>query len=413
MDAPTCRDEADPGALGVEQAQARILQSLTPLAVHERVALRQAYGRVLGEPVHARLDVPRERNSAMDGYALRHADLDGGRATLTVAGTSRAGDPYRGPLPAGASVRIMTGAVVPDGADTVVMQEEVTRDGESLRVNRMPSRGEFVRRPGDDVEAGALLLDAGKRLGPAEVGLLASQGMTEVAVVRRVQVAFFSTGDELVGAGTALGPGQIHDSNRYTLYGLLLEQGVQPLDLGVVGDTPEALEAAFEQARSADVVVSTGGVSVGDADFVKSVAQRHGALQFWKIAVRPGRPLTFGRVGDAHFFGLPGNPVSVAVTFALFVAPALDKLSGTSPPRPLRLRVPTLSTLSKAPGRRDYQRGVLEERDGQLAVRTTGAQGSHVLSSMSEANCYVVLGESSTGAEIGTTVEVIPFANTL
>jgi molybdopterin molybdotransferase len=412
MNDPSCRSEYDTQALSVEQARERILDDLRPVSGEQRTSLRQALGRVLAADVHARIDVPPQKNSAMDGYAVRHEDLSATTA-LRVIGTSWAGKPYPQTVGAGEAVRIMTGAVMPQGADTVVIQEEVQIDGDNIDVHATPEKGEFVRRPGDDVAQGAVVLRAGKRLGAAEIGLLASQGYVDVSVRRRVRAAFFSTGDELVGVGKTLTSGQIYDSNRYTLYGLLHEQGVETIDLGVVTDNREALSAAFTQASGdSDVIITTGGVSVGDADFVKSVLQEQGSVNFWKIAIRPGRPLTFGWVRGSCFFGLPGNPVSVAVTFAQFVAPALVKLSGARIGKALQLQVPTLSRLTKAPGRRDFQRGILVERDGILAVQTTGMQGSHVLSGMSDANCYIVLPEQCSEVNPGDVVDVLPFSAT-
>ncbi len=408
----SCRSEYDAEALGVEQARARVLEGVTPVTGTQQLPLRSALGRVLASDVVARINVPPQRNSAMDGFALRHADVQTA-AALRVVGTSWAGRPFTQPVGPGEAVRIMTGAVMPDGTDTVVMQEEVDLHGASIRLQRAPRAGEFVRRPGDDVARGAVVLHGGKRLGAAELGLLASQGYAEVSVRRRVRVAFFSTGDELTGIGNALASGQIYDSNRYTLYGLLHEHQVEPIDLGVVKDNEAALRTAFTQAAArADAIVTTGGVSVGDADFVKRVLLEQGSVGFWKIAMRPGRPLTFGRIGASCFFGLPGNPVSVAVTFAQFVAPALARMSGTDAGRPLHLQVPSLSRLTKAPGRRDFQRGILVEQDGRLAVQTTGLQGSHVLSGMSQANCYVVLPESCTEVNAGDMVTVMPFTAT-
>jgi len=411
MNDPTCRDESDPNALSVDQARARIFAAVAAVAGQQRLTLRLAHGRILAADVHARLSVPHESNAAMDGYALRHADVAGELRPLQVIGTALAGKPFTGKVGAAQAVRIMTGAVLPEGADTVVMQEETQREGDTVRPLAPPRRGEFVRRPGDDVQRGALLLRAGTRLRAAELGLLATQGIVEVTVHRRPRVAFFSTGDELVPLGSELGNGRIYDSNRYLLYGLLQEIGVEPLDMGAVGDEEAALAAALEQASAAaDAVITSGGVSVGEADLVHRALRRHGSVELWKIAMRPGRPLTYGKVGDAHFFGLPGNPVSVAVTFALLVGPALRKLAGSTPGNPLRLSAITVSKLTKAPGRRDFQRGILCERDGRLLVESTGGQGSHVLSSMTRANCYIVLGEASTGVEAGAQVEVIPFA---
>lgn len=409
MNDPSCRSEFDAQALSVEQARERILDSVRSVSGTQRLPLRQALGRVLSQDVEARINVPPQMNSAMDGYAVRHADL-ATADTLRVVDTSWAGKPCDRSVGAGEAVRIMTGAVMPQGADTIVIQEEALVDGDTIRVQASPQKGEFVRYPGDDVALGAVVLRAGKRLGAAEIGLLASQGYAEVSVRRAVRGAFFSTGDELVGVGNALASGQIYDSNRYTLFGLLHESGVEAIDLGVVRDDEAALSSAFLQASEvADLIITTGGVSVGDADFVKRVLQEHGQVNFWKIAMRPGRPLTFGTVRDSYFFGLPGNPVSVAVTFAQFVAPALAKLSGATVRTPLELRVPTLSRLTKARGRRDFQRGVLVEHEGKLAVRTTGMQGSHVLSGMSDANCYIVLPEQCSEVNPGDIVAVQPF----
>jgi len=412
MNKSSGRSEYDTQALSVEQARESILENLQSVSGEQRLALRQALGRVLARDVSARIDVPPQINSAMDGYAVRHADLSESN-TLRIIGTSWAGRPCAQRVEAGDAVRIMTGAVMPAGADTVVIQEEVNLDGQTIEVHASPQKGEFVRHPGDDVAQGAIVLRAGKRLHAAEIGLLASQGYAEVTVRRRVRAAFFSTGDELIGVGNALASGQIYDSNRYTLFGLLHEQGVEAIDLGVVADNEEALTTAFLRASDvADIIITTGGVSVGDADFVKSVLREHGAVDFWKIAMRPGRPLTFGRVHDSCFFGLPGNPVSVAVTFSQFVVPALAKLSGTDAGKSLELQVPTLSRLTKAQGRRDFQRGILVEQDGKLAVHTTGMQGSHVLSGMSEANCYIVLPEQCTEVNPGDIVSVLPFSVT-
>jgi molybdopterin molybdotransferase len=412
MNDPSCRSEYDTQALSVEQARERILDGLRPVPGEQRLALRQALGRVLAGDVRARIDVPPQTNSAMDGYALRHEDVTAGN-TLTVIGTSWAGKPCPQTVGAGEAVRIMTGAVMPEGADTVVIQEETQVDGKNIVVQTIPQKGEFVRRPGDDVAKGAVVLREGKRLGAAEIGLLASQGYVDVNVRRRVRAAFFSTGDELVGVGKPLTSGQIYDSNRYTLFGLLHEHGVETIDLGVVADNRDALSEAFTQASdNSDIIITTGGVSVGDADFVKSVLREQGSVNFWKIAMRPGRPLTFGRVRDSCFFGLPGNPVSVAVTFSQFVAPALAKLSGARIGKALQLQVPTLSRLTKAPGRRDFQRGILIECDGILSVQTTGMQGSHVLSGMSEANCYIVLPEQCSEVNPGDVVDVLPFSAT-
>ena len=418
---PSCMDDFDPSSLLVEQALERIHALAAPVSGVERVAIREALGRVLAEPVHSPIDVPAHDNSAMDGYAVRAADAgrasggpgDGG-ARLRVAGTSWAGRPFAGEVGPGECVRIMTGAVMPRGADAVVIQENVRleADGAAVRFEQRPRAGDNVREAGEDVPRGAAVLDAGQRIGPAELGVLASLGTVEASVRRRVRAAFFSTGDELRSLGEPLSDGCVYDSNRYTLLAMLRAVGAEVLDLGVVRDTREEVERAFrEAAEAADAIITSGGVSVGEADFVKETLERTGAVDFWKIAMKPGRPLAFGRVGGALFFGLPGNPVSVMVTFYQFVQPALRRMMGEPAAPPLRFRVKCASRLRKRPGRVEFQRGVLGyDETGGLAVRSTGGQGSGILSSMHEANCFIVLPLESDGVAPGSEVDVEPFA---
>ncbi|HHB12390.1 MAG TPA: molybdopterin molybdenumtransferase MoeA [Chromatiales bacterium] len=408
-----CSDDYDPNSLPADEARRRILETVAPVTGREHLPIRTALGRVLAEPVTARIDVPGHDNSAMDGYALNSRELaGGGTVTLQVVGTSWAGKPYAGNIGPGQCVRIFTGAVMPPEADTVVIQEQVRRDGEAVHFDAAGQRpGQNVRRAGEDIRAGQRVLAPGRRLTPADLGLLASVGVAEVTVHRRPRVAFFSTGDELRGVVEPLAPGQIYDSNRYTLYGMLTRLGVDLLDMGVVPDRPEAIRAAFaEAAEAADVVMTSGGVSVGEADYVKETLDALGEVRFWKVAIKPGRPLAFGRVGGAWFFGLPGNPVSVMVTFYLFAQPALRRMMGETPTEPLHIRVPCTTALKKRPGRMEFQRGVLErDPQGRWSVRKTGPQGSGILSSMSEANCLIVLPLESAGVEPGAEVEVIPF----
>ncbi len=406
----SCADDYDPNSMPVDKARAFIHRFLDPVTATLRVPIRTALGRVLAEDVVSPVNVPAHRNSAMDGWALRAADLaPQGETTLEEVGASFAGRPFAGAIGPGQCVRIMTGGVVPEGADAVVMQERVRADGRRIAIPAGQRAGQNVREAGEDLGKGAVALARGRIVRPAELGLVASLGIGEVAVFRPLRVAFFSTGDELKSVGSLLGEGEIYDSNRYTLHGMLTRLGCEVLDMGVVRDDPALLEAAFRTAgASADVVITSGGVSVGEADFVKSMLERLGEVVFWKIAMKPGRPLAYGRIGAAHFFGLPGNPVSVMVTFYQFVRDALLTLMGADPVAPVPTFPATLAArVKKAPGRTEFQRGVLVRGgDGEWTVRPTGDQGSGILKSMSEANCFIVLGESVGNVEPGARVEV-------
>ncbi|MDB5811276.1 MAG: molybdopterin molybdenumtransferase MoeA [Betaproteobacteria bacterium] len=408
--AASCADDYDPNSMPVGKAREFIARFLTPVAVVERVNIRAGLGRVLAEDIVSPLDVPSHDNSAMDGYAVRFADLKAdGEVTLTVAGTAFAGVPFNGNVQSGACVRIMTGAVVPEGADTIVMQEHVKAADKKVTIGGGHRKNQNLRRAGEDLKTGQVALKRGTLLRPAEIGLVASLGVGEISVYRKLRVAFFSTGDELVSIGKPLGAGQIYDSNRYTIHGMLTQLGCEVIDMGVVRDDPKLLEQAFyDAARCADVVITSGGVSVGEADFVKELLERMGEVVFWKIAMKPGRPLAYGRIAGAHFFGLPGNPVSVMVTFYQFVRDALLKLAGRDPVPVLpTFTVPCTSTLKKAPGRTEFQRGVLsQDAGGKWSVRVTGEQGSGILSSMTEANCFIILPTDQGNVSPGTVVEV-------
>lgn len=407
-----CSDPLDLHAMPVEQARRDILQAVTPIDCPRKVALRSALGGVLAEDVLSGIDVPSTDNSAMDGFAVTAHDLpDNGTQTLRVIGTARAGVPFTGTLNAGEAVRIMTGAVIPDGCEAVVMQEQAECEGEQLRIGSGHRRGQNIRRAGEDLAKGQVALARGHRMQPADLGLLASLGSVEVRIQRPLRVAFFSTGDELRSVGEPLQSGQIYDSNRYTLFGMLSRLGVEILDMGVVADQPAAIRAAFLQAAAhADAVITSGGVSVGEADYVKQVLDDVGAIDFWKIAMKPGRPLAFGRIGTSAFFGLPGNPVAVMVTFYQFVLPALRHMSGETPVAQPQFRIACETALKKRAGRTEFQRGILErDAHGQWRVRKTGAQGSGVLSSMSSANCFIVLPPESTAVNPGDLVLVEPF----
>jgi molybdopterin molybdotransferase len=406
----SCADDYDPNSMPVGKAREVIARFLSPVTATERLNVRAALGRVLAEDVVSPFNVPAHDNSAMDGYAVRFADLKtGGEVILKVAGSSFAGVPYQDAMKAGECVRIMTGGVVPVGADTIVMQEHVKAEQDRVTIGAGHKKGQHLRRAGEDLATGQVALKRGIALRPADIGLISSLGIGEVTVYRKLRVAFFSTGDELVSIGTQPKEGQIFDSNRYTLHGMLTRLGCEVLDMGVVRDDPALLEKAFRDAASAaDVVITSGGVSVGEADFVKVLLDKLGEVVFWKIAMKPGRPLAYGKIGHAHFFGLPGNPVSVMVTFYQFVRDALLRLSGLDPvPLIPTFKVPCISSLKKAPGRTEFQRGVLErDSHGTWSVRVTGEQGSGILRSMSEANCFIILPTDQGNVTPGTMVEV-------
>jgi len=403
-------DDYDPNSMPVETARSHIRSFLEPVTAVERLNIRAALGRVLAHEVISPVNVPQHDNSAMDGYAVRFDDLkQDGEATLKVIGTAFAGKPFAGNVGPGQAVRIMTGAVIPQGSDTVIQQERAKTSGAKVAVAPVTKKGTNTRNAGEDLRQGEPALKRGQPLRPAEIGLLASLGIGEISVYRKLRVAFFSTGDELVPLGSPLGAGQIYDSNRYTIYGMLTRLGCDVLDMGVIRDDPEAVQRAFDEAaQSADVLITSGGVSVGEADYVKQILDRVGEVLFWKIAMKPGRPLAYGRIGRAHFFGLPGNPVAVMVTFYQFVRDALLYLQGQVTVAPLpSLKVTCTSAIKKAPGRTEFQRGILTRAtDGQWTVRATGDQGSGILSSMSQADCFIVLPTEAGNLPAGAVVEV-------
>jgi molybdopterin molybdotransferase len=413
----SCVAGYDPKALPVAQAQEFIARLVPRVQAVEKVALRSAFGRVLAEDVVSTIAVPSHDNSAMDGYALRSSELgDGAEAAFRVAGAGFAGGRFDGAVGAGECVRIMTGAVMPAGLDTVVPQEFVRVEGDVVHVPAgVVKRGDNRRLAGEDLALGEVALAAGRLVRPADLGLLASLGRAEVAVFRRLRVAFFSTGNELRSVGDSLDPGCVYDSNRYTLWGMLQRLGVELIDLGVVRDDPAALAETFRAAaRDADAVITSGGVSVGEADHTKQVMADLGDVLFWRIAMRPGRPMAIGRIAvDGHtaiLFGLPGNPVAVMVTFYALVRDALLTMSGAAAqPLPM-LRAASVEAIRKKPGRTEYQRGIVARAaDGGWQVRITGSQGSGILRSMSEANGLVVLHHAQGNVAAGEAVDVLPF----
>ncbi len=408
----SCADDYDPNSMPVATARTLIRTFLAPVTATERVHIRQALSRVLAADVVSPIAVPGHDNSAMDGYAVRFADLaTDGATTLKRVGEAFAGKPSGARIGAGECVRIFTGGVMPEGADSVVMQERAREDAAGVHIDAgaLGRAGQNRRFAGEDLKAGEVVFRAGQLVRPAELGMMASIGIGEVSVYRRLRVAFFSTGDELKSIGTPLSAGDVYDSNRYTLHGMLTRLNCDLIDMGVVPDIPEALEAAFRSAaEAADVVITSGGVSVGEADFVKTLLDKLGEVLFWKIAMKPGRPLAYGKIGAAHFFGLPGNPVSVMVTFYQFVRDALLVLQGQRDVAPLpTFKVPLAAPIRKAPGRTEFQRAILAADDhGGWTVRTTGDQGSGILSSMSRANCFIVLPSETGNCAVGEMVDV-------
>lgn len=408
--------DCPPEQLTTDQAKARILEQLSPVRSVEPVRLQEALGRVLASDLIAPIDVPGFANSAMDGYALHRSDIKtAGQQGLTLAGYSTAGHPFNDRLKPGNCIRIMTGALLPEGADTVVMQEQTRIEQELVFTTSEVQPGDNVRNAGEDLRQDTQVLSAGHLLTSADLGLIASLGISQIDVVRRLSVAYFSTGDELVTADQTLANGQIYDSNRQTLAALLQHPMINAIDLGLAKDDPEELRTLFvDAAQQADVVITSGGVSVGDADFVKPIFSELGTIDFWRIAIKPGRPLAFGKLDQCWFFGLPGNPVSSYVTFDLFVRPALRRLAGAATATPLTIKANVGHAIRKRAGRQEYQRGKLEQSaDGTFTVSSTGNQSSGVLSSVSLANCYIVLPAPCDGVNAGDLVNVQPFSNLL
>ena len=402
-------DDYDPNSMPVDQARQYIKSFLDPVEHKESINLHKALGRVLAQDIRATHNVPNHDNSAMDGYAFNADDLNEGLTRLKVTGAIFAGNPLTGSFVRGACVRIMTGAAIPTGADTVIAQERVETLDDSIQFKDIPTRGANVRLAGEDLQSGQVVLHIGHRISPADLGLIASLGIGEVMVYRKLRVSFFSTGDELASIGSTLETGQVFDSNRYTLFGMLSRMGLEIQDLGAIPDDPLLLEKTLiKAAESSDVILTSGGVSVGEADYMKQLLQKLGQVLFWKIAMKPGRPLAFGKIGNAHYFGLPGNPVAVMVTFYQFVRQAMLVLMGQPNPAPTpMLNVVCTTPIRKLKGRTEFQRGILfASEDGNWEVKTTGNQSSGVLSSMSQANCFIVLNDDVGNVEAGATVKV-------
>lgn len=399
--------------LSLETARNIILQTVQPLPATESIPLIDTPGRILAEAVHAPSDVPPFAASAMDGYALRSTDVSR-PSILKVIGSVYAGTPFQGRLRAGECVQIFTGATVPDDADAVVIQEDVTHLGDDIGIDQPVRAGDNIRPRGDEALAGDLILSAGQRLTAENIGLIASLGYAAVKVKPKPRVALLTTGNELRPVGSPLGPGQIYDSNRYLLTGLLKELGLEPIDFGIIPDEPDALRETLQQAAlQADVIMTTGGASVGEADWVVETVRELGQIHFWKVAIKPGKPFLFGQIGHSYLFGLPGNPVAVGVTFRQLVYPGLVALMGGLATPQLHLKAISTDQLRKQPGRMEFRRGTLWTDDqGELRVSALAKQGSHQLSALSAANCFIVLAAECSGIAEQQPVTVIPIHNT-
>ena len=406
-------DQPGPGSLAAGAARERILQSVPAVDDVDRVPIADALHGVLAEDIRSDNDVPGHTNSAVDGYAFDSHSLSkgDGPSELVLAGTLKAGEAPGSELAPGSCVRIMTGAILPGGADSVLMQEDAEITSVGIRSDNWPRAGANVRHAGEDIRRGDAVLRSGHRLAAADLGLLASLGCGEVAIRRQLKVAVLSTGDEVRDIGQPLAAGEVYDSNRYTLGALLRESNCVVRELGIIGDDYDALSRAFTDAGlSSDIVICSAGVSVGDADYTRQVLSDIGAVDFWKLAIKPGRPLAFGRIGSAVFFGLPGNPVAVMVTYLQFVLPAIRRMQGIENYKPLTLRAVSDSDIRKKAGRTEYCRGVFRPEPGGLPrVATTGAQGSGILSSMSRANCFITLDDDRQSVSAGEEVDIQPF----
>jgi len=413
----SCADAFEADAISVNKAREIITQKITPIKKSENLDLRSCLGRYLAEDIYSPINVPSHTNSAMDGYAIASEDLPTqGSQSYTMCGTAYAGRPSTHTHKAGHVTRIMTGAVMPKGTDTVIMQEQAeVLDELNVLIKPEHKKGQNVRQAGEDIAKDCLVLPKGRQITPADLGILSSLGLGELEVTLRPRVAFFSTGDELRSVGESLKEGEIYDSNRYTLFGMLKQLDVDITDMGVVRDTQESIHDAFIKAsKIADIIITSGGVSVGDADYIKPTLKALGDTYFWKVGMKPGRPLTFGRVSDSWFFGLPGNPVAVMVTFMQFLEPAIHYLSSGTIKSPITLQAISTDKIRKRAGRTEFQRGIFAQTaDGTLAVKRTGKQGSGILTSMSLANCFLVLPEDSEGIEKGDRVTVQPFVGSI
>ena len=409
----SCCDK--PGSISIDDALDKMLSSVKNQQTTLTLPLEEATGYVLAEDILSPVFVPPFDNSAMDGYAVRRKDLAASNL-LPLAGKSFAGQPFTDDWPEGTCIRIMTGAKIPEGCDAVIMQEETKLTDKGIWFEKAEVKeGNNIRPLGDDIKPGDVILEKGSRVTPRDIPMIASLGVAEVKVYNKPKVAIFSTGDELKPLGEQLQEGQIYDSNRYGLKVMFDNFGCEVIDLGIIPDCPDKLRSAFNKAQElADLVVTSGGVSVGEADYTKDILDELGEISFWKIAIKPGKPFAFGRLDKAWFCGLPGNPVSAAITAYVLAQPLLAKLGGNSKwQTPASMPAITTTAFKKKPGRTDYQRGVYTVKDGRIEVETAGNQSSGAFRSMSQANCFVVLENERGKVEAGETVQIEPFNHTL
>lgn len=411
---PNCTDIFETGLLSVERALEQIFSALPSINDYETVNIEQAKGRTLFETIIAPFNVPLNKNSAVDGYALNSIDLlTEGIISLEVIGSAYAGKPCVDKVTDGQCIRIMTGATLPEGVDVIVMQEQVETKDNTIYIDNQHKAGQNIRLAGEDIQQGETILAPGKFITPADIGLMASLGLAEIKVQRKLKIAIASTGNEVISIGMPLSTNSVYDSNRYILYASLDRPDIEIINLGIMEDSPEALLKSFNQAsHAADMIISSGGVSVGDADHTKTALIQSGQVDFWKIAIKPGRPLAFGQIGNSVFFGLPGNPVAVMVTFYQFVLPALEYMSGIKDKALTpTLTVKTIEDIRKKPGRTEIIRGVLQQdSEGIWSIKTTGKQGSGILRSMSLANAFIILEHDRDTVKAGEMVTVQPFS---
>ncbi len=408
----SCINEFDPNALEEIQAINKIVGTIKSIKITEKVNIKDALHRTISSTVRAPINVPSFRNSAMDGYALNLNDLKLNKFQLSEVGVSFAGKPFQSPLRKGETIRVMTGALIPKNADAVVMKEMVSRKDMLINFSQHIKKNQNIRFIGEDIRKGKIVFKRGDELNFSGLSILSSLGIEYVNVFCKPKISYFSSGDELVPTGKKLQQGQIYDSNRYLLHGLLKDLPVSFSDLGIVKDKKTHLVKKLERASSiSDIIITTGGVSVGDADYIKDALEEVGSVGFWKIAIKPGRPLAFGKINSCYFFGLPGNPVSAAVTFQLFVIPAINKILSQKSKKTILIKAISKSKLKKKPGRTEYKRAIMSIKNNQIYVETTGLQGSNIMMSMLKANCYIRLSTDVSDVREGDTVEVIPFSN--